>query len=617
MPRGERVDGERNGASLFGRAALLLLTIYAVAMIAPDFLRVVRPLGSFGLDINGDGLIYDVQGPFASEEDSPAWRAGLRVGDRLDLAAMRCVPVDTTLCASLLSQWGGVNYVIPGRQATFVVAAPTAERPAREVRLIAEPRPGNPLLDIVVALSTIAGVLVVLGAAWLVWTRPGAMTWGFFVYVIQFNPGAAFQFWAWAQLWPPALLAQDVIWLVMQTAAYTGLLVFALRAPVDRAQGRWRTIERALPALAVVFLLVALLSMGTVFGYSAEIWARGLLFIGFAVSAGALAILFGRRRDLSPRDYQRIRWVIWGCLIGLPAYLLAQISQQTSTFGDLLGQGAAPEEVAGALFLVNGILCLFVVEAVRRPTVVNVSIPLRRATALGLLLSVPVLFLHKQIETIDEYIHMPYWAWLAVASALVYLIARGHEFATELVNRLFDREFIRAERRLSEVGETILQSGSLAEIERLLVHEPMRSLKLASAAVFRDEDGVFRRRVSAGWDAGDADTLAGDDAMLAGRFQRKPYPLDTADAANAPRAGLPHDVARPVLAAPVGNARHCYAVVLYGGHEAGTDLDGNERHLLGSLAHEAGIAYAHVESETLRRRIAELEDQLARTLAPR
>ena len=608
--------GDRNGASLFGRAALLLLTIYAIAMIAPDLLRIVRPLGSFGLEIDGDGLIYDVQGPFTSEAKSPAWRAGLRAGDRLDLAAMACARVNTRVCASLLSQWGGVNYVMPQREATFVVA-PAGERPARAVKLIAEPRPGNPLLDLVVGLSTIAGVLVVLGAAWLVWTRPGAMTWGFFVYVIQFNPGQAFQFWAWIQLWPPALLAQDVIFLVMQAAAYTGLLVFALRAPVGRADRRWRTIERALPALAIVFLMVALLSMGTVFGYRAEIWARGLLFIGFAVSAAALAILFGRRRDLSPRDYQRIRWVIWGCLIGLPAYLLAQISQQTSALGDLVGQGAASEEVAGALFLVNGILCLFVAEAVRRPTVVNVSIPLRRATVLGLLLSVPVLFLHKQIETIDEYIHLPYWAWLAVASALVYLIARGHEFATELVNRLFDREFIRAERRLSEVGEAILQAGSLAEIERLLVQEPMRSLKLASAAVFRDEDGVFCRRISAGWDDGDSDTLASDDALLAGRFKRKPYPLDAADAAHASQAGLPHDVERPVLAAPVGTARRCYAVVLYGGHEAGTDLDGAERRVIGSLAHEAGIAYAHVESETLRRRVAELEEQLARTLEPR
>ena len=123
-----------------------------------------------------------------------------------------------------------------------------------------------------------------------------------------------------------------------------------------------------------------------------------MLFIGFAVSVGALAILIGRRQDLSPRDYQRIRWVIWGCLIGLPAYLLAQLSQETSVFSDLIGEGQTPGEVAGALSLVNGILCLFVVEAVRRPTVVNVWIPLRRATAFGLLLSVPVLFLHKQIE---------------------------------------------------------------------------------------------------------------------------------------------------------------------------------------------------------------------------
>jgi hypothetical protein len=606
---------DRNAGGPFGRAVLVLLTVYALAMIAPDLLRVVRPLGSFGLAVNGDGLIYDVRGAFASEADSPAWRAGLRVGDRLDLGAMRCIPADMIVCASLLAQWGGVNYVMPGREGAFIIAA-TAERAQREVRLTAEQRPANPLLDLVVGLSTIAGILVVLGAAWLVWTRPGPMTWGFFVYVIQFNPGEAFQFWAWLQLWPRALLAQDVIFLVMQAAAYAGLLLFALRAPVDRTEGRWRAIERALPALAIVFLLVAFLSMGTVFGRPAEIWARSLYFIGFAVSVGALAILFGRRRDLSPRDYQRIRWVIWGCLIGLPAYLLAQLAQETSMFGELLGGGQTPEEVAGALFLINGILCLFVVEAVRWPTVVNVSIPLRRATVLGLLLSAPVLFLHKQIETIDEYIHMPYWAWLAVASGLVYLIARGHEFATELANRLFDRKFIRAERHLAEVGETIQNSASLSEIERLLVTEPVRTLRLASAALFREQDGFFRRRLSAGWDAAHIDAFARGHPLLSARSDGKPYGLD-AIAIHASHAGLPQDLERPVLVVPVGNRRRCYALLLYSGHEAGTDLDHNERHLLGGLARDAEIAYAQVESETLRMRIATLEAELARALEPR
>ncbi len=612
----DRPMADRNGASLLGRVALLLLTIYALAMIAPDLLRVVRPLGSFGLATNGDGLIYDVEGPFASEQDSPAWRAGLRVGDRLDLAAMRCAPVDTNVCASMLAQWGGVNYVMPGREATLFVAA-AADRPAREVRLAAEPRPANRLLDLMIGLRAIAGILVVLGAAWLVWTRPGAMTWGFFVYVIQFNPGEAFQFWAWAQLWPWALLAQDAVFLVMQAAAYTGLLLFALRAPVDQIEGRWRGIERALPILTIVFLAVALLSMGTVFGYRAEIWARSLLFVGFAVSAAALAILVGRRSDLSPRDYQRIRWVIWGCLIGLPAYLLAQLSQETSAFDELFGPGLTSEEVAGVLFLVNGILCLFVVEAVRRPTVVNVWIPLRRATAFGLLLSAPVLFLHKQIEVIDEYIHMPDWAWVVIASGLVYLIARGHEFATELMDRLFDRQFIRAERHLAAVGETIQNSESLDEIERLLVNEPMQTLRLASAALFREQDGVFCRSLSLGWNIDHADTLTTNHPLLSARFEKSPYTPGSVSAAHTSLAELPNDLERPVLVVPVGNARRCYALVLYGGHEIGTDLDAGERHVLGGLARDAEIAYAQVESETLRRRIAMLENELAKTLEPR
>ena len=602
---------DRNGASLFGRVVLLLLTFYAIATIAPDLVRAVRPLGSFGLAVDGDGRVYDVRGPFESEQDSPAWRAGLRAGDRLDLAAMSCAPVNTNVCASMLAQWAGVNYVVPEREATLFIAA-TAERPSREVTLIAKPRPANRLLDVVIVLDTIAAVLVVLGAAWLVWTRPGLMTWGFFVYVIQFNPGEAFQFWAWLQLWPWALLVNDAISLVMQAAAYTGLLMFALRAPVDRAEGRWRMVERALPALAILFLAVALASLATVFGYPAEIWTRGLFLVGFAVSAGALAILLGRRRDLSPRDYQRIRWVIWGCLIGLPAYLLAQLSQETSAFDELFGPGLTSEEVAGALFLINGILCLFVVEAVRRQTVVNVWIPLRRATAFSLLLSVPVLFLHKQIETIDEYIHMPDWAWVVVASGLVYLIARGHEFATELMDRLFDRKFIRAERHLAEVGETIQNSVSLDEIDRLLVNEPMQTLRLASAALFREQDGVFCRSLSAGWDMDHTDALTSNHPLLSGRFDRKPYTPDWVDAAE-----LPDDLERPVLVVPVGNARRCYALVLYGGHEIGTDLDAGERRLLGSLAREAEIAYAQVESDTLRQRIAVLENELAKTLEPR
>jgi len=275
------------------------------------------------------------------------------------------------------------------------------------------------------------------------------------------------------------------------------------------------------------------------------------------------------------------------------------------------------EDVSGLFYLINGILCLFVVEAVRRPTVVSVWIPLRRATMLGLLLSVPAFFVHEELNTINEWTSLPEWAWVLVASGLVFLISRVHEWMTEVADRLFDRKFRLAEHRLAAVGEEIRRAGSLADIERLLVIEPVRALRLASAAVFREEDGVFRRRASAGWEGMDADTLRPGEPPLAGRLGGGPFRLDAVGALSPAIWRLPGDVKRPLLGASVGNPRRRFAVALYGGHEAGTDLDDKERELLGGLARDAEIAYAHVEREQLQKRILDLEGQVARASGSR
>ena len=230
--RARQMRRGRSWGGLGGRILVVLLALYALAMIVPDLSRIAHPLGSFGLASNDDGLIYDVRGPFATEAASPAWQAGLRPGDRLDLARMRCIPVSTDICASMLALWGGSNFVVPGRNATLLLAA-TADHPARQVTLVAEPRPPGRVLAFVLLLDQVAGVLFVLGAAWLVWTRPGGMTWGFFTYAILFNPGQDRQFYAWLQQWPAALLAQQVATCLLQAAGYTGFLLFALRVPND------------------------------------------------------------------------------------------------------------------------------------------------------------------------------------------------------------------------------------------------------------------------------------------------------------------------------------------------------------------------------------------------
>jgi hypothetical protein len=81
---------EVNTPTTPSRLLLIGLTVWGLVMIVPDLVRVLQPLGSLGFLADNDGLIYDIDGPFPDEASSPAWRAGIRDGDQLDLDAMRC-----------------------------------------------------------------------------------------------------------------------------------------------------------------------------------------------------------------------------------------------------------------------------------------------------------------------------------------------------------------------------------------------------------------------------------------------------------------------------------------------------------------------------------------------
>ena len=249
--------------------------------------------------MDADPAPHGVNIPRRSTAESPAWRGGVRAGDQVDLGRMRCTKIRNEFCSATLALWGGVNYLLPGREVTIALRA-DAERPSRTVTLMAESRPTNWLLRTILLLQQAAGIAVVLGAAWLVWIRPAPMTWGFFAYVIFFNPGQAFVFYAWLQQWPAALLAQHVASCFLQAAGYAGLLLFALRAPVDRVEGGWRRLEQALPVLSAAFLLVSLATLASLFGHPAELAMRASMLLGFAVSIAAVAILIGRRYLLAP-----------------------------------------------------------------------------------------------------------------------------------------------------------------------------------------------------------------------------------------------------------------------------------------------------------------------------
>src|SRR5215470_6998057 len=207
------MSGVGHGAS---RAVLVAITLWAMAMIVPDLYRLVQPLGSFGFYSNNDGLITDVRGPFADETSSPAFQAGLRPGDRLDLARMRCIPINTHKCASAMAALGGMRLVGDKQRAELALAA-SSERAARRLEIVAKERPYNWWVVAVLALNQLAAILVILAAAWLVWTRPGPMTWSFFLYVIWFNPGQSSEYYALLQQYSPvALLMQNIFGAIAQ-----------------------------------------------------------------------------------------------------------------------------------------------------------------------------------------------------------------------------------------------------------------------------------------------------------------------------------------------------------------------------------------------------------------
>jgi hypothetical protein len=590
-----------------GRVLLVAVTLWALAMIVPDIYRLKQPLGSFGFYANNDGLITDVQGPFTNEATSPAWQAGLRPGDRLDLFQMRCIPLNTPRCATALAILGGLQLVSDHRRGELALSA-TADKPVRQIELVAVKRPVTWWVLAVLVLDQFAAILVILAAAWLVWTRPGAMTWGFFLYVVWFNPGQSYQYYALLQHSPAGLLTQNLAGAVAQGVGYAGFLLFALRAPQDQNLPHWRRVERALPAVGFLLAILLAISYANILGYPTETITRAGILSGFLVAASAFAILLARRKELPPSEYQRLRWVIWGCLIGLPALILADIGQGTTLLTDIWGNMAPSEEAWGLIRLVNGVLCLFVFEAVRRPRVVNVAIPLRRVTILGLLLSVPTLLLHEQIdhlrEGISESLTLPSWVWYAIAAVVLFIISRLHEFAVHHADRYFHRAVASAGR---DLGKRILRAQDFVAIEDPLVRGASEALRLSSASIFRDVGGAFRRGICEGWDGQRTETLDPNDAMLKGVQTMRPFDVDVDD---AERNHLPDGLTRPVLAVPVGNRFHCYAVVLYGAHACGTELDSDERAMLAELAELAASVFAKLDLDLLRQRIAALEREL-------
>ena len=465
----------RRELTVAGRVLLLALTIWALAMIVPGLHRVIDTLGSFGLTVDNNGIIEDVVSPFASAAESPAAEAGIAPGDRIDLKAMRCVPLGTPAmqepgCGARRAGWHAGD---AAGARNYTTIQPKDGGPPRTVTLESKPAPLTFARE-----SCAAGrhsgrsggdrhcVLAGLDAAGLddlglVLLRDMAQS-GTVVHVLcaaatladrSVRAGDRGIAGEWRGLrWP-----DDLCVALPRQPDRTALAKHAMGGAGDR-----RHHGRAYAGGLRQHVRASATEKITEISFAA----------GLVVDAAVLVILLLRRRTLPPHEEQRMRWVIWGCAIGLPTFILAELCQSSDLIRHVWGASPSPAFI-GLLYLPNGVLAYLASQAVWQHRVVSVTIPLRHGTiitALSLAVGVPIIQLHEKLAEVPESLELPGWVWpLVVAPVVLLLMNRLHELTVEIVDRVFNRKFHLTRRQLEEASEAIVHAKTLAEIDRMLV----------------------------------------------------------------------------------------------------------------------------------------------------
>lgn len=590
-PKSGAIIMSRRKLTFWQKVLVLGLAVWAFLVVAPDFLRVFRDYGALGFEADNNGKIYYV-------EDTTGNDSGVQKGERIDLHRTRLPDL-----LAVFGGMGGMQYVRPDLEAQLYIAS---RRDSIKVK--ATPQHLDLLNRFTLSLETIAGVLFIYYGGRMVWQCPNAVTWGFFLYAIWFNPGQYFVSYAELQRWPYLVIGQEILQSIAQGAGYAGFVIFALRFPRNRVDDRWRRVERTMPFMAVVLAVLQLCSFGTALGFRTETVTRLSYFAGLAVDFLVLWFLWIRQRTQVPEDRQRTRWILWLGGLGLLAFIVADSYEATSLFSRYL---RVSETTLSFFYLLNAALLYAVVHAVRRHRVIDVTFAISRKTTLALSSVItfvvvfgPATFVEIQYHSSMEN-HLGLIALLPLLLVFKFVFGRIHEWLIEQLDRLFFPRFHTAERRLRDFEPIFGKAETWDSVDRVLVDEPVALLALASAAVFRKEaNATFRRVCAMGWGAENTSEIASDKPLINVLIRLK-KPLRFEERDNL-LDGIPPGLAKPAFAIPVITRSGLSAIALYGAHTAGDDLPEEEVAILGDLACNAARAYESVELSELQKKVDEL-----------
>ena len=558
---------------------VVALCFISISCILPSIGRFWSPLADLGFNGTQEGWVTSVA------PDSPASRAGLRRGDRVDMA--RTPPESRYAMAGAPLAWRTYTLsVFRGGRERVVRISPVAEQLSLSTK-------------IALATRQLAAIVMPLSGAVLLLMRPSLMTWALFIFLVGAGPGSDGGFWALIPY--VAYRAHRSLLDVLVVASFVGAMVFMIVFPTNTPVSRWSAaLLKAAPWIAVVMALSQVYNFISVFTYWPVDWEIWALQISLMLCLFAGTAAFAERYTLAKGpDRARIRWVGAGLAVGIGGMLLGQASE-------VMFPGVIPYGPRSYLNSMAALVPFTVLYAVLKHHVIDVRFFAGRAIVYTALTGGIVL-----LFSLMDWFFSKRCADSGVGTGVDVLVAIGlgfslnglHARLDRFVDNVFFRDRHNAELRLQRAARTLHYAPSLSALHQLLIATPYEALHLESAALFhRDKSGAFVREYALGWNENTSTQINGDDTLVL-HLESEREAMRPGDLAWH-GANLPAGPARPVIALPVFLRQRLEAVVLFGPHRNGADIDPDEQRTLTALAAAAGAAYDHIDAENVR---AEME----------
>ena len=451
-----------------------------------------------------------------------------------------------------------------------------------------------------------ATAAVILFAALLFARRPGVMAFALWLWAVSQLGGTDLDY---SLAWLPRTIGFLVSMLFL-SLTYSGLALvsFALRFPAGNVPARWRWFDRVVWAVLCISGLEKVTQATLYFAgrLGSYIYANagGDVFTALSLLI-AVGILVWMQFHAPPLDRPRIAWASTA-FAGAAVMQAVAIAQQRSRWpfwSDWLNTWRL-------MFAFSNLLPLLSVYPILRYRLVDLGFVVSRATlysaltlaAFGTLAAVNWLAQHFVTDRL-AFIMQPV---AAIAIGLGYFRVRG--WVQAAIERVLFRERFAAEEALETTIRGLPFVERAESVDDVLVAQVAGLLRLGSAALFQLTDEGFRRKTSVGWDDEHLDHFSRDD-MLA-RSLLADGPIVRLSSLHWQPDGLPAPPGEPVVALGIARRGVLSAIVLYGRHDNGTEIEPDEVRLMRRVGEAAAVAYETAEVATLREQNRQLEREL-------